>query len=274
MKFCYVDESGMGDEPYAVMVGLVVDALRMHVTKADWRDLLAALSTIARREVTEIHAVDFYPGNSPWRGLAGDSRASIITAVFKWLVDRKHQLVYSAVDKDHFRSTFHTEAQACDVHTLWRFMALHISLALQKHHKEMPRNKGNTVLIFDSEHREERGFIELILNPPGWTDTYYGYEAGQQRLDQIVDVPHFVDSRDVGLIQVADLISYFLRRHIEIQEGVIRPRYDGEARLVAGWAEIALSRSIPKPRMYPKRGRCECADLFWRYAPGCIVQES
>lgn len=33
MKFCYVDESGTGDEPYAVMVGIVVDTQRMHVTK-------------------------------------------------------------------------------------------------------------------------------------------------------------------------------------------------------------------------------------------------
>jgi len=31
MKFCYLDESGIGDEPYAVMVGIIVDAQRMHV---------------------------------------------------------------------------------------------------------------------------------------------------------------------------------------------------------------------------------------------------
>jgi len=271
MKFCYADESGTSNEPYAVMVGLVVDAARMHVTKADWRDLLNALSEIAGREVSEIHTVDFYPGNTPWRGLPGDFRASVITAVFEWLAIRKHQIVYSAVDTQRFESAFRTEAPAGDVETLWRFMALHISLALQKHHQTISNNKGNTVLIFDNEHREERGFVDLILNPPEWTDTYYTYKSGQPRLDQIIDVPYFVDSCHVGLIQVADLISYFLRRHIEIQEGVIPPRYDGENRLVTGWAEMVLSQSIPKQRMYPTRGRCECADLFWRYAPACIV---
>ena len=62
MKFCYVDESGTGDEPYAVMVGIVVDALRMRSTKADWDRLLAHLQGIVGRPVEEIHTRDFYAG--------------------------------------------------------------------------------------------------------------------------------------------------------------------------------------------------------------------
>ena len=46
MKFCYCDESGTGDEPIAVMVGIVVDAQRMHLTKADWAELLETLSQL------------------------------------------------------------------------------------------------------------------------------------------------------------------------------------------------------------------------------------
>lgn len=33
MKLCYCDESGTGNEPVAVMVGIVVDTKRMHLTK-------------------------------------------------------------------------------------------------------------------------------------------------------------------------------------------------------------------------------------------------
>jgi len=43
MKFCYIDESGTGDEPYAVMIGVIVDSSRMHVTKKDWAELLSIL---------------------------------------------------------------------------------------------------------------------------------------------------------------------------------------------------------------------------------------
>lgn len=33
MKFCYFDESGLGEEPYLLVAGIIVDATRMHVTK-------------------------------------------------------------------------------------------------------------------------------------------------------------------------------------------------------------------------------------------------
>jgi hypothetical protein len=72
MKFCYVDESGTGDEPFAVMVGVLVDAQRMHVTKGAWQDLLRLLSEICCKEVTEFHTRDFYKGNGVWRTISGD----------------------------------------------------------------------------------------------------------------------------------------------------------------------------------------------------------
>lgn len=72
MKFAYIDESGTGDEPFAVMAGVIIDAQRMRPTKDEWISLLMALSEIAKREVKEFHTRDFYAGNKPWRGLAGE----------------------------------------------------------------------------------------------------------------------------------------------------------------------------------------------------------
>jgi hypothetical protein len=45
MKVCYCDESGTGDEPIAVMVGVLVDSQRMHITKKDWCELLEQFSS-------------------------------------------------------------------------------------------------------------------------------------------------------------------------------------------------------------------------------------
>jgi len=96
LKFCYVDESGMGAEPYAVMVGVIADAGRMHVTKKDWSELLAYLSSIVGRKIQEVHTKDLYPGNGPFRGIDGEKRSAIITAIFKWLRDRRHRLTRAA----------------------------------------------------------------------------------------------------------------------------------------------------------------------------------
>lgn len=55
MKFAYIDESGTGNEPFAVMAGVIVDAQRMRPTKDDWSDLLIDLSDIVDREVNKFH---------------------------------------------------------------------------------------------------------------------------------------------------------------------------------------------------------------------------
>ncbi len=264
MKFCYVDESGTGEEPYAVMVGVLVDASRMRPTKADWDGLLRDLEAIVKSPVAEIHTRDFYAGNGPWRGIDGPQRADIISAVMSWIADRKHAIVFASVDKARFNSEFRADPRWGDVKTLWRFLGLHLSLAIQKQFQSTKKNKGNTVLIFDNEETERTRFTDLLLNPPDWTDTYYNRGSGQERLDQIVDAPYFADSRAVPLLQVADLVAYFLRRFVELEAGA-RERYAGEHQQVGLWAELALERATVS-NIYPKRSRCECAQLFCDFA--------
>lgn len=211
MKFCYLDESGTGEEPIAVMAGIIVDVKRMHVTKRQWSELLAQLSNIIGKEIEEIHTRDFYSGNSPWRDLKGQQRSEIISTLFDAIKERKHHIVYTAVDKQKFAAEFQNEQYHGDVKTLWRFMALHITLSLQKRFQREFGTKGNTVLIFDNEERERLYFTDLIRNCPDWTDSYYSRKKKQEKLDQIVDVPHFVDSKHVGLIQAAEYAPEVIR---------------------------------------------------------------
>lgn len=266
MKFCYVDESGTGDEDYAVMVGVVVDALRMRPTKAGWDIVLTELSRLAGRTIDELHTRDFYSGNSPWTTVKGDVRSQIIDIILEWLNDRKHLVVFATVDKRTWHKTFPADARHADVGTIWRFLALHVVLQIQKHGQRHEKNKGNTVLIFDNEEREKKQFTDLVLRPPSWTDSYYTREKKQDPLDQIVDAPYFADSRDVPLLQAADFIAYFLRRHLELAGGAPE-RYSGEQAKVANWADKALRSKVDTAISYPKKQRCKCAELFYSYAP-------
>jgi hypothetical protein len=248
------------------MVGIMVDAFRMRPTKTDWDILLQALSEEAGRRVDELHTRDFYAGNGLWRGLEAPQRTAIIDAVLDWLQDRKHSLVYCAVEKQRWLDACDGDERLQTVATIWRLMGLHLVLAIQKHNQTLPKGKGNTVLVIDNEERERTRFTDLILRPPQWTDTYYARTKKQEALDQIVDAPYFADSRDVPLLQVADFLAYFLRRHIELETGGAE-RYEGERPRVAGWTAKALARGVPKTVIYPRRARCECAQLFYDLAP-------
>jgi len=274
MKFVYVDESGTGDEPIGVMAGVIADSYRMRPTKQNWDNLLKNLSELVERNITEIHTRDFYPGNGVWRNLDGPVRSQIIDIVFNWLVERKHHIVYTVVLKNKYRDNFDGHSFSEDIGTLWRFMAFHLTLSLQKYFQGAKRGKKrkkdtnkNFVLIFDHEHTEQERFTDLILNPPTWSNTYYDKLEKQQQLDKLVDVPHFVDSKHVGLIQLADFITFFLRKFLELNNGFIEPDYDGEFEKLNKWFKIIESRNIPKSNSYASRARCDCADYFYQFAP-------
>ncbi len=277
MQFIYIDESGMGQETIAVMAGVVVDEHRMRLTKEHWNELLSTLSEIIGQKIDEIHTSNFYSGNSPWRDLNGQQRSAIITAIFNWLQQRRHSIVFTAVDKTLLQANSITEPFYGEIKTSWRFMALHLALAIQKCYQGSPRGTnrtlnptGHCVLIFDNEKKEEKKLTDLLLNAPDWTDTYYDKKLNQEKFSQIVDVPHFVDSKDVGLIQLADFICFFLRKYLELKSGYAQPEYPDEMEKVSAWVELIMDRSISKSNIYPKKGRDDCADLFYRYAPEII----
>lgn len=270
MKFCYCDETGTGEEPYAILLGVVVDGSRMHVTKKDWSEFLADLSKTIGKELQELHTRNFYAGNGVWKGMDGPRRAAAIDLFIKWFAKRKHHVVFSAIDKAHFASLKDKGVLPEGVETVWKAMGFHVALAMQKRFQSESKNKGNTVFIFDEEVKEEVKFQKLILSPPEWSDSYYKRGKKQERLDQIVDAPYFADSKNVGLIQVADFLSYFVRRYIEIETGAVPAKYDEEAERIKGWFDAIKSRSIPYQSMYPRSKRCETAEFFWDIAPECI----
>jgi hypothetical protein len=270
MKLCYCDESGTGEEPIAVMVGILVDCHRMHITKGEWSDLLVYLSGLAHREVTEIHTRNFYAGNGIWREVDGPTRANIISAVFDWLANRKHHVVYASVCKATYYEQYACQRVPDELNTLWRFMGFHLMLAIQKHCQREEKNKGNTLFIFDNEEREKMRFTDVIMRPPEWSGEYYGKKPKDKSLDQIVDVPYFGDSTEVSLIQLADFVSFFLRRYAEIKENLVPARYAEEEQKIDGWVASMVKRSIGRSMIYPKVGRNHAEDIFFINAAASI----
>jgi hypothetical protein len=162
MKLCYCDENGTGDEPIAVMVGIVVDAQRMHLTKAEWEQLLQELSKMAGRSITEFHTRDFYPGNGVWREISGPRRADILSRIFTWLAERKHHIVYASVCKKKYYDSNRVQAIPAELNTVWRFLSFHIALAIQKYGQTFEKTKGHTIFVFDNEERERLRFTDVI----------------------------------------------------------------------------------------------------------------
>ncbi len=269
MKLCYCDESGTGDEPIATMVGIVVDASRMHLTKNHWQDLLNRLTERVGRRIIELHTRDFYAGNGVFRDIGGAARANLITQIFAWLSERRHAVVYSSVVKRSYYDAYAAGRIPDELNTVWRFLGFHLILAMQKHCQRHERPKGHTIFIFDNEERERMRFTDLIARAPDWSDTYYARNRNQEQLDQIVDCPYFGDSREVVLIQLADVAAFLMRRYAEVRSGLVGPRYQDEDARLAGWMQSLKERAI-QPAIYVRRGRQVADDLFYEHAPASI----
>jgi len=270
MKFCYFDESGMGNEPYLVVAGIIVDAQRMHVTKDAWAAFLKYLSRAAGRQVLEFHSRDFYRGNGIWRGIDGIKRAKIIDAILDWVKARKHKCIFSGLDKAKFKKVLAKDQRINTFKSMWCAAAMHCTLQVQKQHQRETKTKGHSLLIFDREVMEETNLSLLIHTPPGWTDTYYDRKKKQTALDQIVDVPFFADSKHILLAQVVDLFAYILRTSAEIEDSLTKEKYDGEGDKMKAWSEAIAELALPRASRYPVKGRCQTAQLFWDLAPTTI----
>ena len=252
------------------MVGVVVDSQRMHITKQHWLALLEHLSNIAGRKIAELHTRDFYSGGGIWNGLDGTQRAAIITSIFEWLVERKHEVVYASVNKAAYKQNFALQKIPDELNTIWRFMGFHLVLAMQRCCQKELKNKGHTIFVFDNERREELRFTDVIKRPPDWSGEYYERKNNQKPLDQVVDVPYFGDSRDVALIQLADVFSFFLRRYAEIKENLVPAKYADEEKRVTEWIQTFASRSIGCNHIYRKKTRTKADDIFFENASAAI----
>lgn len=270
MKLCYCDESGTGEEPIAVMVGILVDIHRMHITKSHWRELLARLSELAGREITELHTRDFYSGNGVFRGIEGAQRAALISEIFQWIVARKHRVVYASVRKSVYYEQYALQRIPDELNTPWRVMGFHLVLAIQKHCRKEPKNKGNTLFVFDNEDREQMRFTDILMRPPEWSGEYYDKTRKEEALGQVVDVPYFGDSKEVALIQLADFIAFFLRRYAEIKEGLVPAKYKDEESRINEWIAAMAKASIGRSFIYPKVARNKAEELFYAVASESI----
>lgn len=267
MKLCYCDESGTGSEPIATMVGILVDSHRMHLTKKQWDAFLLQLGDLSGRQVMELHTKELYHGKGQWHGLDWPTRSAIITASLEWLAERKHYVVYTSVMKNAYNNDGDIPEE---LKTPWRFLGMHLVLAIQKHAQSESKNKGHTIFIFDNQEKEKVRFADIVVNPPEWSDAYYGRKKKKDQLDQVVDVPYFGDSKDVALIQMADAGAFLFRRYAQIKEGLTRPRYCNEEKRLTEWVDLLRDRAI-STTIYPKKGRQKVDELFFRNAPPSIA---
>lgn len=263
MKICYVDESGLaGEDPVLVMAGIISDLHKLPKTLREWQPRLnGLLDTIGR---PELKGSEFCAGRGRIaRLMGGDERAAWISETLQWMDKRKLKLALASVDKGV------DAARPDELQDDWMVCGIHIALQLQAAHGRLQSNKGTTLLVTDEAKRSDE-LAEVLLDPPAWSDHYYGRGKKDDPLKELVHTPFIVDSSHNGMIQLADLAAFLFRRHVELARE--DEEYAGERDRISGWVATLSSMLLPGATRHRKRGAHDANRIFTALAAAEIVE--
>ena len=244
----------------------------MNRAKADWAELLDDIRGSVEGSFVELKGRHLYRGNQVWRELDGGERTKFIERIIQWMVKKKHHVTFGAVVKDRLttaRNEFNLDN--FENKDQWSVAAMHLVLGIQKTYQGQKSNKGNTVFVFDDAKSKEV-FSELVLDPPPSTDGFYKRNRKQERLDQVIDVPYFVDSKDVSLIQLADLFAFLIRLYAELKDGVIEEKFSGETSRLEGWMSDMRPFLLKDSARWPASSRDPCTKFLREVAPPSLLK--
>lgn len=262
MKICYVDESGIAAEPVLVMAGVISDMHKLPKTLREWQPRLKGL--LDRIGRPELKGSEFCAGRGRIaRLMGGDDRVAWLNETLEWMDERKLKLAVGSVDKG-------VDAERpAGLRDDWMVCGIHIALQLQAVHGRLKKNKGTTLLVTDEAKRSSE-LAELLLDPPAWSDAYYGRGKTDDPLKELVHTPFIVDSSHNGMIQLADLVAFLFRRHVELSRG--DEEYAGERDRIAGWVASLSNMLLPAAARHRKRGADDASRTFTALAAAEIVE--
>ena len=67
------------------------------------------------QEFQELHTRHFYKGSGLWKSLSGQQRSDAIDIFIDWFAERKHHVVFSAVDKKQFKNLKSLSKIPCEI---------------------------------------------------------------------------------------------------------------------------------------------------------------
>ena len=129
--------------------------------------------------------------------------------------------------------------------------------AIQRKQRNKKSNKGKTIVVFDEQQGHDKNFFRILEGELGFLDDYTGYaekpraKTQAQRLDQIVDVPHFSKSHLSIMIQTADVVAYIVTRHILLHSYGHAEKFPGETKQIGGWFDRIKKMMIERSHLSP-----------------------
>ncbi len=226
MHLLYLDESGSTsnqNEKHFILAGVAVFERTLHYLIKGIDETMdnANLSDY------ELHGSPILGAREePWKSMHRPDRIELISKVLKIVEKNKRGCVAFGIvlEKDNLKDT--------EDPMEWAFeqIATRFDMFLKRQNQETPDNKQRGIIIMDksSDEKKLQGLVKRFRTG----GTRWG------RLNNISEVPMFVDSKAARIIQLADLVAFALWRRYEFKDttffDIIAPNFDSEGRKIHG----------------------------------------
>lgn len=216
MYLLYLDESGHSHDPntnFFVLAGFSIFERQTHWLESQIDPIAQRFSAMNPREI-EFHGSPMRSGKGEWKGVPPQDRVQAVVDILSLIADKQLKLRVHAcvIEKKLFKpedilaTTFEDVADCFD------------GYLKSLYHKNDPQ-RG--LAILDKTNYEEK--IQSLSH----VFKHVGHANGKLR--NFAEVPLFLDSKASRLIQMADLIAYWIFRHYESGDSrgfeLIRPYF-------------------------------------------------
>lgn len=238
MYLLYTDESGSVDDPNAdifVLSGICVFERQTH-----WLD--DKLTTIASRfspdtpEDIELHAGPMRTGKDGWEHFYPTDRVQAVVDSLQLLNNQQLRIkVFTCVIQ---KSLY---APADIIPTAFEKIASEFDDYLAAcYHQSKGKNPQRGIVIFDKSIFEQN--VQLLSK----VFKHEGHANG--RLRNFAEVPLFLDSKASRLIQMADMVAYWIYRHYQSHDSrgfdLIKPHFHGYQGGTQGLIELVSPEKL------------------------------
>ena len=240
MYLLYADESGSIDDPNSdtfVLAGVCIFERQTHWVDGKLTEIAARFSPNAPNEI-ELHAGPIRTGRDGWERFNAEDRVQAVVDSLQLLANTQSRLkVFACVLQKSLYSPSDIIPLAFE-----KLATCFDDYLAACYRKSKGKNPQRGIVIFDKSIVEQN--VQLLSH----TFKHDGHERGKLR--NFAEVPLFLDSKASRLIQLSDMVAYWLYRYYQSHDSrgfdLIKPFIHGFQGDTQGL--ICLLYTSPSPR--------------------------
>jgi hypothetical protein len=223
MHFFYIDEAGCNgrdlenpESPIFVLGSLIVSDEKWNTTNGKFSEIISEYFENVP-ENFELHAEQLLSpeGDGPFAGHDREKRNNLVDQLLELIIEKSHHTAYFAIDKNSLSDNLPLDLEIkgyLDFEAPYLISFDYLLSLFEWYTKDQLGQSARAMIILD-EKEEFQSEIRQVVK-------YQKYDVPKsRRLKWIVEFSYPISSHSNPMVQLADLISYLIKKYLEIENG-------------------------------------------------------